>query len=124
MADYYQVDLDALARMTSALQQAGDQMEQALRLMGGSEGAQIGTDELDRAANDFQSTWQYGLGQLRQSLSETDEGLKQAQSGYQQMEQALQQAFHQIGSQEVQPLAGQIDQLAPKTGGASTGGGR
>ncbi|MBF9072407.1 hypothetical protein [Streptacidiphilus fuscans] len=103
--------------MTSALQQAGDQMDAALRMMtGGADGDQIGTDELNRATQDFQSTWQYGLGQLKQSLKDTDDGLKQAKSGYQQMEDALSQALNQVSSQEVQPLGAQIDQLAPNTG--------
>jgi uncharacterized phage infection (PIP) family protein YhgE len=117
VANYYRVDLDTLGRMTSALQQAGDQMDAALRMMtGGADGDQIGTGELNQATQDFQSTWQYGLGQLKQSLSDTDDGLKQAKSGYQQMEDALSQALNQISTTEVQPLGTQIDQLDPNYG--------
>jgi hypothetical protein len=119
MGDFFQVDLDVLGRMTSSLQEAGDQMETALRQLGSTEGGQIGTSALDSSAQHFQSTWQYGLGQLQQVIKETDEGVKAAHDAYQQLDQALKQAMDKVNSSVVTPLGADIDGLRPNLGNAT-----
>ena len=47
MAGFFQVDLDVLSKMTSTLQQAGDEMDQALQAFGAAEDGQI---EIGRAS--------------------------------------------------------------------------
>ena len=116
MGDFFQVDLEVLGRMTSSLQQAGDQMESALRQLGGAEGGQIGTAALDASAQHFQSTWHYGLGQLQQIIKETDEGVQAAHDAYQQLEQALTQALDKVNSGVATPLGSGIDALRPNLG--------
>ena len=119
MGDFFQVDLDVLGRMTSSLQEAGDHMETALRQLGGAEGGRIGTAALDSSAHHFQSTWQYGLGQLRQVVKETDEGVKAAHDAYQQLDQALKQALDTVNSSVVTPMGAGIDSLRPNPGSAT-----
>ncbi len=119
MGDYFQVDLDILGRMTSSLQEAGDQMDAALRQLGSVEGGQIGTSALDSSAHHFQSTWHYGLGQLQQVIKETDEGVKAAHDAYQQLDQAIKQAMDKVDSSVVTPLGAGIDGLRPDLAGGA-----
>jgi uncharacterized protein YukE len=108
MSGFFQVDLDVLQQMTKTLQDAGDQMDAALKSMGSSQAGQLGTAELNRAADDFQSTWQYGLGQLRQAIQETNDGVKKAHDAYKQCDDSVGQAVGQINGQ----IMGQIDSMA------------
>jgi uncharacterized protein YukE len=98
MADFFKVDLDVLAKMTSTLQQAGEEMDQALQAFGAAEDGHIGPQSLVGAAKHFQSTWKYGLGQLQQAISECTEGVSKVHDNYQQTEQTVQQALGKINS--------------------------
>jgi uncharacterized protein YukE len=111
MSNFFQVDLGVLAGMTKSPQSAGEQMDSALRSMSSSQDGQFGTDDLNSAANDFQSTWQYGLKQLQQMIRETNEGVGKAHDAYQQADDTVGQAVKQIGSGTlgaVRAAAGQI----------------
>jgi len=98
MADFFKVDLDVLGRMTKTLQQAGEQMDQALQAFGAAEDGKIGPLALAGAAKDFQSTWKYGLGQLQQAISECTEGVSKVHQNYQETEQGVQQSLGKINS--------------------------
>jgi hypothetical protein len=98
VGSFFQVDLDVLQRMTKTLGDAGDQMDTALKAMSATQAGQIGTAALDKAADDFQSTWHYGLGQLTQMIKETNEGVSRAHDAYQQCDDGIQQAMSKINS--------------------------
>jgi uncharacterized protein YukE len=98
MAGFFQVDLDVLSKMTSTLQQAGDQMDQALQAFGAAEDGQIGPLPLVGAAKHFQGTWKYGLGQLQKAISECTEGVGKVHDNYQQTEQTVQQSLGKINT--------------------------
>ena len=106
MGSFFQVDLDVLQRMTKTLGDAGDQMESALKAMTSSQAGQVGTEALNKAADSFQHTWQYGLGQLQQVIKETSEGVKKAHDAYKQCDDGIEQAMSKINSQAM----GAIDQ--------------
>lgn len=118
VGSFFQVDLDVLQRMTQTLGDAGDQMESALKAMRSSQAGRIGTDALDKAADEFQHTWQYGLGQLQQAIKETSEGVKKAHDAYKQCDDGIEQAMAKINGEAM----GTIDQLvqaATVRGGAA-----
>ncbi|HET9168084.1 MAG TPA: hypothetical protein VFN97_01575 [Actinospica sp.] len=98
MADFFQVDLDVLGKMTGTLKEAGDQMDQALQAFGAAQDGQIGPAPLVGAAKHFQSTWKYGLGQLQKAISECTEGVDKVHQNYQEAEQAVQQSLGKINS--------------------------
>lgn len=98
MSDFFKVDLDVLSKMTSTLQQAGEQMDQALQSFGAAEDGQIGPQTIVGAAKDFQSTWKYGLGQLKQAIDECTEGVDKVHQNYQETEQTVQQSLEKITS--------------------------
>jgi methyl-accepting chemotaxis protein len=107
VGSFFQVDLDVLQRMIKTLGDAGDQMDTALKSMSSSQAGQIGTDAFNHAADDFQHTWQYGLGQLTQMIKETNEGVSKAHDAYKQTEDGVTQAMQKINGQAM----GQIDQI-------------
>jgi uncharacterized protein YukE len=98
MAGFYEVDLNVLAQMTKTLSEAGAQMEQALQELGGEQGGAIGPQPLVGAAESFQSTWKYGLGQLRQAIDECTEGVNKVHQAYQDTETSVQQAMTKIST--------------------------
>lgn len=105
MGNFFQVDLDVLQRMTKTLSDAGDQMEAALRSMSSAHSGQIGDSAIDSAADDFQNTWQYGLGQLQQMIKDTSDGVNKCHDAYKQCDDAVGQAMQQINSEAM----GKID---------------
>jgi hypothetical protein len=102
---FYQVDLDALGQVIQALDQAGQLMGEALAAMkqdGGNffadlMGGTLGTEQLDGACGDFQSTWAYGLGRLQDDIKTVVQGVQQNQQAYEQVEQDVAQAMQQLG---------------------------
>ena len=108
MSGFFQVDLDVLQQMTKTLQDAGDQMEAGLRAMSSSRAGRLGTAALDKAADDFQHTWQYGLGRLHQMIQETNEGVKKAHDAYKQCDDGIEQVLAKINDSEM----GRIDRMA------------
>lgn len=107
MSGFFQVDLDVLQQMTKTLQDAGDQMETGLKAMTSSQAGQLGTAALNKAADEFQHTWQYGLGQLTQMIKETNEGVKKAHDAYKQVDDGIEQTVAKINGS----MMGQIDQM-------------
>lgn len=98
MSEFFQVDLDALGQFITSLQQSGDHMESALNALKSIDSGQIGTSDLDDAADDFQKTWHYGLGQLKDKIKDTNDGVTKARGAYQDYEQGLARALGQLGS--------------------------
>ncbi|MBS2966961.1 hypothetical protein KGA66_28265 [Actinocrinis puniceicyclus] len=96
MSGFFQGDLGVLQQMTKTLQDAGEQMDAALKAMSSSHVRQRGTGGLNRAADASQNAWQYGLGQLRQSIQETNDGVNKAHDPYKQCGGAVGQALDQI----------------------------
>ncbi len=86
MADFFKVDLDVLQQFVTSLTQSKDRMDQALKSLGGGIAGAVGSDALNDAANDFQETWNYGLGELGKKIDDTNKGVGAAHKMYQQVE--------------------------------------
>lgn len=99
MANFFQVDLEVLQRMTKTLSEAGDQMDAALKAMNSAHSGQVGDAVLNRAADDFQHTWHYGLGQLQQMIKETNDGVNKAHDAYKQCDDAVGEAMQKISGE-------------------------
>ena len=102
VGSFFQVDLDTLGRFVASLQESGDHMESALNALKSMDSTQIGTAALNDAADHFQHTWRYGLGQLKEKIKDTNEGVRAAHGAYQETEQALSEALGKV----TQALAG------------------
>jgi hypothetical protein len=99
MGSFFQVDLDALKGFVDSLRQSDENMTSALdALKSAGDSTHIGTDDLNDAANHFQSTWHYGMTQIHSMTKETGDGVNGVYSNYQQTEQAVSDALGKISS--------------------------
>ena len=96
MGSFFQVDMEVLQTFVTSLQASGDHMESALNALKSVDGGQIGTDALNEAANDFQDTWRYGLGQLKDHMKDTHDGVKAAHGAYQDVDQQTAQMLEKF----------------------------
>lgn len=96
VADFFQVDLEALQQFVTSLQQSGQHMESALDSMKSVDSEQLGTQGLNDAAGDFQHRWRYGLGQLKDKITDTTDGVDKAHKAYQETEDGLAKALDQL----------------------------
>jgi hypothetical protein len=114
MSGFFQVDLGVLRQMTKTLQVAGGQMDAALKAMNSSHAIPLGTGGLTRAADGFQNTWQYGLGPLRQSIQETNDGVQKAHDPYKHCDGAVGQAMGQIDDSIMGHTGQMVAAVTPK----------
>jgi uncharacterized protein YukE len=119
VADFFQVDLDVLQRMTKTLSDAGDQMDAALKSMSSAHSGQIGDGALNSAADSFQNTWHYGLGQLQQMIKETSEGVSKAHDAYKQCDDAVGKAMQQINGEAMGAIDSAVSAATVSGAGAA-----
>lgn len=99
MGSFFQVDLDALKQFVDSLRQSDENMSTALdALKSAGDNTQIGTDDLNGAANDFHSTWHYGMTQIHSMTKETGDGVTTVYSNYQQTENAVSDTLSKISA--------------------------
>lgn len=97
MGSFFQVDLDVLKEFVSALRQSDDHLQTALQAMAtAGDGNQVGTDDLNAAAEDFQKSWHYGVKQIGSMVKQTGDGVDKAHGAYQQLEDEAKQALDKM----------------------------
>jgi hypothetical protein len=96
VGDLFQVDLNSLQQFVTSLKQSGEHMESALDAMKSVDSNQVGTKDLDDAAGDFQDRRRYGLGQLKDKIADTNDGVDKAHKAYQETENGLVKALQQL----------------------------
>ncbi|MGH3413711.1 MAG: hypothetical protein ACRDRN_28820 [Sciscionella sp.] len=76
MTDGFEVKGDVLNRLAGDLQNVTDVMSRAMDAMESRDGAgSLGTGDLDDAAKGFKDSWKYGLGKLKDDLSDTTKNI-------------------------------------------------
>lgn len=95
MSDFA-VDLDALTQIISSLNQSDEQLETAMRAMSDKSGANLGTGQLNDAADDFQHKWAYGVKQIESMVKDTTGAMTKVRDQYQQAETSLADGLNQI----------------------------
>lgn len=90
---YYRVELEALGRLTKQVRHCADDMREVMRLLKniGPKGA--GHAELEKACDDFQDAWGYGIGLIADAADGISEGLSQTHRVYQETEQKTAETF-------------------------------
>ncbi|WP_433362616.1 hypothetical protein ACQPZX_30640 [Actinoplanes sp. CA-142083] len=91
MAEFFQVELDTLARYVATLQQAQQQLADLPKLLFGND-TQLGNGKLNGAAEDFQHCWEYGAKQLGELVTETTDAVRDVQQAYTGTDQAVSDA--------------------------------
>jgi hypothetical protein len=93
MATGFEVDVQALQRLAGDLGQALHSMAGARAELSAASQGQTGDGSLDRACDEFQSKWGYGLQQLEKTTGAFVEGLDATVKAYRAAEEEIQKSF-------------------------------
>lgn len=91
--DGFSVDLDALAELRRQLDGAREQLDGALAALGEAAAPRLGSDDLDRACEEFRQSWAHGLGKLGECVGVVGEGIGAVGATYAQGEAAVASGF-------------------------------
>jgi exonuclease VII small subunit len=98
MADWFRADLAVLGELVSGLEQIGENLQAAFAAMAGEQSLELGTGELNKAADKFQQGWSHGLKQLRESTGEMAATVGKARAAYQQADDGADRMAKALGS--------------------------
>ncbi|MEY9843780.1 hypothetical protein ABH940_000844 [Streptacidiphilus sp. BW17] len=93
MGSGFEVDVRALQTLAFDLGDASGVLGKAQGELAGSAQGQTGDPSLDKACNDFQSKWGYGIGQLAKTTQAFADGLKATVQAYQSAEDEITKLF-------------------------------
>lgn len=100
MGGFFDVDLAVLRQFASALRDADEHLRGALRAMSPAEIGQIGGDELNKAADEFQQGWQHGMRQLGSLARDAADRVAKAHGVYQQVEADTARTLHELTARQ------------------------
>ncbi|WP_405178965.1 hypothetical protein OG225_34190 [Nocardia sp. NBC_01377] len=95
MAGVLAVDIEVLGRTVQSLKSAEQVLSEAMTAMSANRHADIGTKELNAAADSFQTRWKYGIERIGQSAEVTAEGVSKCLEAYLATDNAFAQALEQ-----------------------------
>ncbi|MET7768287.1 hypothetical protein [Nocardia sp. NPDC005366] len=95
MAGVLSVDIEVLGKAVRSLESAEQVLSDAMKAMSGDSHADIGTKELNDAANSFQIRWKYGIERIGQSAEVTAEGVSKCLEAYLATDNAFAKALEQ-----------------------------
>ncbi|MGW5482122.1 hypothetical protein [Streptomyces sp. NPDC004008] len=99
MGDYFKTDTDQLGQFLKALESCIRDLNEARSALAHVRADQIGTKRLDEACDNFQEHWKYGAEQTKKMIDVVSNGVKSNKKGYEEVEEALEKTFKQMGEQ-------------------------
>ena len=105
MAGFLQVDIEALGRAVQLLRNSEQVLNDAMKAMAQDGHGDIGTKELNAAADSFQRRWHFGIQRIGEAAGTTADGISACHDAYQQVDTQFAQAIEQV--------AGAIPQSSP-----------
>jgi hypothetical protein len=96
MAGGYEVDLDEMGKLTTTLSQAKDRMTNSTKALADLSADDLGSEEIDKAADDFQDRLGYGIGKIADLSGSLVDALTKAKNVYAEMEQKVLDSFGQL----------------------------
>ncbi|HKS51929.1 MAG TPA: type VII secretion target [Pseudonocardiaceae bacterium] len=104
------VDVGALGQLISALSEAAERMHSATDRLRAASAAELGSGDLDHAAADFQSRWDYGIGKVSQASEKMTDSLREAAALYEQTDQTVAALFRTPSpAAHVSPISRALD---------------
>jgi hypothetical protein len=94
---FLQVDLDVLRNATQSMTSAVEELHAVQKIMSREGGLDIGPEVLNDAANDFQRSWHYGLGEIGKRAATAADGLRACHDAYQAADTDVAAAVRAIG---------------------------
>ncbi|MEV6739863.1 hypothetical protein AB0N14_24155 [Streptomyces sp. NPDC051104] len=97
MAGYYKVELDSLAGLITQLGECVDEMRSAMRALKDIGLKGTGLAELEKACDDFQESWGYGIGLIADAADGVTKGLAETKNAYEAIEKKIAEEFNVPG---------------------------
>ncbi len=97
MSDGFLVDVPALDHLINALSEAAERMHAANDRLRAASAADLGGSDLDHAAGDFQSRWEYGIGKISEASEKMTDSLREARNLYERTDQDIAGLFPDPG---------------------------
>ena len=92
------VDVVALDQLITSLSETAERMHAANDRLRAASAADLGGADVDHAAGNFQSRWEYGIGKISQAAEKMTDSLRQAKDLYQHTDQAIAGLFPDPGT--------------------------
>ncbi|WP_433681294.1 hypothetical protein [Nocardia sp. CA-119907] len=89
------MDIEVLTKAVQALNSAEQVLNEAMTAMSKDSHKDIGTKELNDAADSFQTRWKYGIERIGESAEVTAEGVSQCLAAYQATDLAFTKALEE-----------------------------
>lgn len=97
MAGFLSVDIDVLTKAVQGLRSAETVLNDAMKAMAKDGGnPDIGTTELNNAADSFQRRWHFGIERIGESATVTAEGVATCLDAYQKLDDAFAAILKQV----------------------------
>lgn len=106
MGDHFKTDTTQLSQFVKTLQDSVADLDEARTALSHVRSAEIGTDRLDEACDEFQGRWKYGSDQLSEMIGKISDGVKSNELSYQQLEDDLSKAFKKMEQEGTSAGAG------------------
>ncbi|MEV7340734.1 hypothetical protein [Streptomyces sp. NPDC093544] len=98
MADRLAVDGDELAHFMKMLRKSTDSLRGLRRALEDATVTGLGTDDLDRACEDFQDEWKYGADQIGEQAEDLAKIIGKSKDSYREVDKALEEALKKPGA--------------------------
>lgn len=93
MADRLAVDGDELAHFMKMLRKSTDSLRGLRKALEDATVTGLGTDDLDRACEDFQDEWKYGADQIGEQTEDLAKIIGKSKDSYREVDKALEDAL-------------------------------
>lgn len=93
MAERLAVDGDELSHFMKMLRKSTDSLKGLRRALEDATVTGLGTDDLDRACEDFQDNWKFGADQIGEQTEDLAKIVGKSRDSYREVDKALEQAL-------------------------------
>ncbi|MEV6016237.1 hypothetical protein WJM95_12260 [Streptomyces sp. f51] len=97
MAERLAVDGDELSHFMKMLRASTESLRGLRRALQDATVTGLGTDDLDRACEDFQGDWKYGADRIGEQTEDLARIIGKSRDGYREVDRALEQALGKAG---------------------------
>ncbi|WP_055702591.1 type VII secretion target [Streptomyces silaceus] len=94
MADKLQVDGDELDRFMRLLNRSNSSLKALRRALADATVTGLGTDDLDKACEEFQDDWKFGAEQIGKQTEDLAKIIGKSKQSYQEVDKALEAALN------------------------------
>jgi hypothetical protein len=95
VAGFLGVDIDVLGKTVQSLRGAEQVLNDAMKAMARGGHGDIGTKELNDAADSFQRRWHFGIERIGEAARVTADGVARCHDAYQQVDSSFAQVLDQ-----------------------------